>query len=63
MRLAAANPQPFQLDVTATSSIPSVLLKIGADPAVAAPGTGRFMRAIQHSLGNKPKGTSVFASR
>jgi hypothetical protein len=62
MRLAAANPQPFQLDVAVTSSIPSLLPKIGVDPAVAALGTGRFMRAIQDSLRNKLKGTPIFAS-
>jgi hypothetical protein len=45
MRLAAANSRPFQFDVAATSSIPSLLPKIRVDPAVAARGTGRFMPA------------------
>ncbi len=66
MRLAAANPQPFQLDVAATSSIPSLLPKfllpkISVDPAIAALGTGRFMRAIQDNLRNKLKGTPISA--
>jgi len=50
MRLAAANPQPFQLDVAATSSIPSLLPKISVDPAAAAQSTGRIMPAIQDTL-------------
>jgi len=58
MRLAAANPQPFQLDVAATSSILSLLPKISVDPAAAAQSTGRFMPAIQDTLRNKLKGTA-----
>jgi hypothetical protein len=60
MRLEATNPQPFQLDVAATSSSAGLLPKIGVDPAVAAQGTGRFMRAIQDSLRNKLKGHTNF---
>jgi hypothetical protein len=45
MRVAAANPRPFQFDVAATSSIPSLLPKISVDPAVAAQGAGRFTPA------------------
>src|SRR5207253_2478246 len=45
MRVAAANPRPFQFDVAATSSIPSLLPKISVDPVVAAQGTERFMPA------------------
>jgi hypothetical protein len=58
MRLAATNPQPFQLDVAATSSIPSRLPKISVDTAVAAKGTGQFMPAFQDTLRNKLKGTA-----
>jgi hypothetical protein len=61
MRLAAANPQPFQLDVAATSSIPRLLPKISVEPAVAAQGTRRFMHAIQDTLRNKLKGTAISA--
>jgi hypothetical protein len=61
MRLAAANPQPFQLDIAVTSSIPSLLPKISVDPAVAAQGTRRFMHAIQDTLRNKLKGTAISA--
>jgi hypothetical protein len=63
MRLAAANPQPFQLDVAATSSILSLLPKISVDPAGAAQSTGRFMPAIQDTLRSKLKGTAISASR
>src|SRR5437868_10990781 len=45
MRVAAATPRPFQFDVAATSSIPSLLPKISVDPVVAAQGTERFMPA------------------
>jgi hypothetical protein len=58
MRLAAANPRPFQLDAVATSSIASPLPKISVDPAVAAQGTGRFIPDIQDTLRNKPKGAA-----
>jgi len=63
MRLAAANPQPFQLDVAATSSVPGSCPKsalILPSPLKAPDG---FMPAIQDTLRNKLKGTAISALR
>src|SRR5258705_9137561 len=61
MRLATANPQPFQFDVVATSSIPSLLPKISFDPAVAAQGTGRVHARHSRHSEKQTKGHGKFA--
>jgi hypothetical protein len=60
MRLAAANLQPFQLDVAATSSILSLVPEIYIDPVVAAQDAGQFMPAIQDTSRSK-RGIAISA--